>query len=151
MNRIDQTINLFSNNHNCSQSILMTFGPDLDLPVELAQCIAAPFGAGIGYQGEVCGAVTGGIMVLGLLAGSKKLPLLEEKNFAYSMALEFLNNFRSQCGSIMCRELLGYDISTPENLDQVKKSGNFEAVCPRFVQTSAELLIRMIERNSTNR
>jgi len=150
MNKIDQAVETFSNDHNCSQSILMTFGPEFGLPVEFARSIAAPFGAGISHQGEVCGAVTGAVMFLGLLAGRRGLPLLEEKSLAYSLALEFMDQFRNRCGNLRCRELLGYDVSDPEKLERVKSAGIFESVCPRFVRTSAEILVEMIEKYQTN-
>ncbi len=55
--------------YNCAQSVLFAFGPDLGLDGETSLKLATGFGAGMGRRGEVCGAVTGGILALGLKYG----------------------------------------------------------------------------------
>jgi C_GCAxxG_C_C family probable redox protein len=56
----------FLSGYNCAQAILYAFGPDLGLDGETALKVATGLGAGMGRRGEVCGAVTGGILALGL-------------------------------------------------------------------------------------
>ena len=51
--------------YNCAQAVLAAFGPDAGLPEEAACRITANFGSGM-KMGETCGAVTGGLMALGL-------------------------------------------------------------------------------------
>jgi C_GCAxxG_C_C family probable redox protein len=55
--------------YNCAQSVLYAYGPDLGLEAETALKVATGLGAGMGRRGEVCGALTGGILVLGLKYG----------------------------------------------------------------------------------
>ena len=55
--------------YNCAQSVLYAFGPELGLDGEISLKLATGLGAGMGRRGEVCGAVTGGILALGLKYG----------------------------------------------------------------------------------
>ena len=68
-NKSEKTLRLFEVGYNCSQSVLITYSSELGLSEDLALRIAAPFGGGIGHMGEVCGAVSGAMMVLGLRNG----------------------------------------------------------------------------------
>ena len=79
-----------------------------------------PFGGGIGHMGETCGAVTGVIMVIGLKYGKTRAEDEQIEEKAYSLIQEFVEKFNSRNGSIICRELLGYDISTPEGMKLAK-------------------------------
>ena len=141
---IEKAIEYFLTDRNCSQAILMSFGPDFGLPIELGQKIAAPFGAGVGRLGETCGAVSGALMVLGLLAGASGFQSLEQKELSYSLAREFIAKFNERRGSTRCRDLLGNDLSTPQGLARVKAEGLAETLCPELVGAAAGILIEMI-------
>ena len=55
--------------YNCAQSIFYSFCDDLGFEKNTALKIACGFGGGMGCKGEVCGAVAGGIIVIGLKYG----------------------------------------------------------------------------------
>ena len=132
-------------NFNCAQSVLATCGPELGLDRESALRVAGGFGGGMGRLGEVCGAVTGAFMVAGLKHG-KSQPDDDENDTrekAYALVYEFADRFRACNGSILCRELLGCDISTPEGRAQAKEKGLFDDLCPRLVQSAVEILEQM--------
>jgi C_GCAxxG_C_C family probable redox protein len=143
---IEKAVDYFLNQRNCSQAILMTFGPELGFPIELAPKIAAPFGAGFGRLGQTCGATTGALMVLGLLAGNNVLQPLEQKELSYTLAREFMAEFSKRRGSTLCRELLGIDISAPEGLERVREEGLTETLCPELVREAAKILLEMIRK-----
>ncbi|RLD53569.1 MAG: hypothetical protein DRI97_13205, partial [Bacteroidetes bacterium] len=71
MNRSEEAKELFLSGYNCAQSILLSFADDLKFSKELAQKMAAGFGGGMGKRQETCGAVTGAIMVLGMMKGEE--------------------------------------------------------------------------------
>ena len=75
-------------------------------------------------RGEVCGAVTGALMALGLAQGADT-PAGKEK--AYQLGQDFLQRFEIKHGTILCRELIDSDISTPEGHQQARASGVFTA------------------------
>ena len=63
MNKADKAESLFRTGYNCSQSVYAAFAEELGITVEEAAKKASPFGAGFGKLREVCGAVTGMVMV----------------------------------------------------------------------------------------
>jgi C_GCAxxG_C_C family probable redox protein len=134
MSDIEKTVGAFQEGYNCCQAVLSTYGPRFGLERESALKIAGGFGGGIGHLGESCGAVTGALMVIGL-KGDASAPEL-----TYSLVDRFLEKFKARQGSILCRELLGYDISTPQGLQAIKDRGLFDNLCPKFVRASAEIL-----------
>ena len=69
MSRSEKAGSLFLSGLNCSQAVLSAFGPGLGLPENLCRNMGRPFGAGMGYRQETCGAVTGAYMVIGLVHG----------------------------------------------------------------------------------
>ena len=147
---IEKAGEYFLDRRNCSQAILMTFGPELGFPIELAPKIAAPFGAGFGRLGQTCGAATGALMVLGLLAGNNALQPVEQKELSYTLAREFMAEFNRRRGSTQCRELLGIDISAPEGLQRVREEGLTETLCPELVREAVIILLEMIRKQGTS-
>jgi C_GCAxxG_C_C family probable redox protein len=130
---------------NCAQSVIATCGPDLGLDRESALRVAGGFGGGMGRLGEVCGAVSGAFMAIGLKHG-KSHPEDDEsetKAKAYALVCEFADRFRACHGSILCRELLGCDISTPAGQAEAREQGLFGDLCPRLVRDAVEILEQM--------
>ena len=76
MNKADSAEELFRMGYNCSQSVYAAFAEDLGMSVEEAAKRASPFGAGFGKLREVCGAVSGMVLVLGDLCGHRIRSLL---------------------------------------------------------------------------
>jgi C_GCAxxG_C_C family probable redox protein len=130
---------------NCAQSVIATCGPELGLDRESALRVAGGFGGGMGRLGEVCGAVTGAFMVIGLRHGKSnpKDDESETKEKAYARVHEFGNRFRACNGSILCRELLGCDIGTEEGIAQAREMGLFDDICPKAVRDAVEILEQM--------
>jgi C_GCAxxG_C_C family probable redox protein len=124
----------------CSQAVLLTFAPEFEVPADLASRIAAPFGGGMARLGETCGAVTGAMMVLGLQAGNTTAEDKTAKEATYALVNHFAAQFKARHGSLLCRELLGCDLSRPDELQQAREARLFDTCCPRFVQDAVELV-----------
>ena len=90
--------------------------------------------------GETCGAVTGAFMVLGLAHAGDDCGTVEGRKAACEAVTSLAAKFRQRHGSLVCRELLGHDISTPEGAKASREEGVFQTRCPRFVRDAAELL-----------
>ena len=131
----------FRLNFNCAQSVLVAFAPQLGLEENQALKLASPFGGGVARRGQVCGAVTGALMALGLAQGTDTPAGKED---AYRLGEEFLHHFESRHGTILCRELLDLDISTPEGLQQAREKGVFTSLCPLFVGKAVEIVQEML-------
>ncbi len=100
---------LFESGLNCSQAVVCAFSDVTGLDPKLAQRLASPLGGGMGRMREVCGAVSGMFLVLGLLEGTDEASASADKAALYEKVRALAGAFREQNGSIVCRELLGLD------------------------------------------
>jgi C_GCAxxG_C_C family probable redox protein len=139
MNRKEEALRIFECGFNCSQAVLSVFCEEFNCDKELALKIATGFGGGM-RKGEVCGAVTGAIMVLGLKCGHYKEGDTEAKNKAYALTKEFINRFENKNGTIVCKKLLGYDLSIPEEYELLTEKGMFKSMCPKFIEDAISIL-----------
>jgi len=111
---------------------------------ELIPKIATAFGGGIGRCGSVCGALAGGVMALGIKYGTNE-PSSEERLKVYEVAQKFFKRFEEQHGSVLCRELIGYDLSIPEELEEAGNAKVFEEKCVDIVRKAVETLLELSE------
>jgi C_GCAxxG_C_C family probable redox protein len=124
--------------------VLSTYGPRSGLDRETALKVAGAFGGGMGRLGETCGAVTGALMVIGLKHGKTRDDDDASRERTYELVHEFTARFRDRNGSILCRELLGHDLNTPEGREAAADQQLFLVLCPRFVRDAAEILEEMV-------
>ena len=136
MKNSDLAVSRFREGLSCSQAILSTYGQELGVDKATALKISAPFGGGMARMGETCGAVTGAFMVIGLKYAEGK----ESKEKLYGLVNKFVEKFKSKNGSILCKELLGYNIGAPEGMKTVKEKGLISTLCPKLVKDAAEIL-----------
>ena len=99
----------------------------------------------MGSMGETCGAVTGAFMVIGLKHGRTVVEDREAHKKTNSLINAFVHGFKSRNGSIVCRELLGCDVSTPEGLNSAREKKLFTIVCPKYVRDAAEIVEQILE------
>ncbi len=131
----------FRQGYNCAQSVLLTMEQYYNLPEsESIPKIATAFGGGIGRCGSLCGALTGAVMAIGLKHGTNE-PVLEKRINAYLKAKEFYEQFVKEFGSPFCRELIGYDLTKPHELEKARASNVFENKCSKFVAKAIEILM----------
>ena len=132
----------FAQKFNCSQSVFSAYASKLGIQDEIALKLASPFGGGTAHQGHVCGAVTGALMVLGLQKGNVTPETKEE---TYRLAEEFIEKFQELHGSILCRELIGHDISQPGELEKAREKGVIANTCPGLVKDATELVAMFLD------
>jgi len=138
--RGDRAVACFGGGFNCTQAVLSTFAPELGLNDQTALRVAGAFGAGVARRGEMCGAVSGALMVIGLKTSSTTPGDDESKEACYNLAGEFVRRFAARNGSSVCRELLGCNLSTPEGYAHAVEKGLFHRICPGLVRESADIL-----------
>ncbi len=142
--QVEKTAELFQDGLNCAQALLSAYGPGLGLDRDNALKIAGAFGSGMG-MGETCGAVTGALMVIGLKHTKVKGIDYFSKEETYDIATELITRFRERNGTIICRELLGCDVTTTEGLRIARKEKKFKKQCPKYVRDAAEILEEMLK------
>ncbi len=132
----------FNKTFNCSQSVFVAFAAQNGMPEELALKLASPFGSGFARQGEVCGAVTGALLALGLRYGTETPA---GKGDIYRISQEFLRQFKARHGTLLCRGLIACDIATPEGYEQAAEKGVFRTICPDLVRDAVEFTQKLME------
>jgi C_GCAxxG_C_C family probable redox protein len=136
----------FLSGYNCAQAVLFAYGPDLGLDTETALKIATGFGGGMGRRGEVCGAVTGGILALGLKCGRGGQQERSVAEVAYQKTRDLMAAFERTHGSCTCRTLLGgCDLQTPQGQQHFKEQDLLHKTCAKCVQTVGEILAGILE------
>jgi C_GCAxxG_C_C family probable redox protein len=134
----------FAANYNCAQAMLMAVGPELGLDCDTCLKLASTFGGGMGRQGEVCGAVTGALMALGLRYGGATIKNPNAKAEVYAKVKQFTDAFKARHGSIVCRDILGCDISTPDGWAEAQARNFHTEICPKFVDDAISILDEMM-------
>ncbi len=141
---VEQAVAFYKSGYTCAQSILASFGPRYGLQKALAFKIGEPFGAGTSCTNDMCGSVTGAIMVLGLEYGSTQNDDSVARITTYHRVNELILRFKALHGSIQCSDLLGYDLSDPQQLQTVLEIGLFTQLCPVLVNDAAQILNELI-------
>ncbi len=144
MNKVESAVFSFNNGFNCSQSVLLAYCQEFGLDSQVASRLSTGFGGGMGRMAGVCGAVTGAFMVLGLKYGKMRAEDNEPKQKTYKLVRKFAEKFKARNDSIACKDILGYDISTPQGLRTAREEALFSKLCPKFVQDAAEILEEML-------
>lgn len=136
MNYVEEAVQLFEDGYMCSQAVLAVFCEEFGLSREQAFKISISFGGGM-RKGEVCGACTGAIMALGLKYG-------ENKSKSDEMCVKFLDSFKKENGSYICRDLLDCDIRTEEGIKYTIDNNLFKEICPKMVESAAKIAQELI-------
>lgn len=123
---------------NCAQTVFSLHASDLGLDEKTALKISSGFGGGMACA-ETCGAVTGAYMVIGMKHGhSTSNP--DAKAATKLRIQEFNEKFKTEHGSLICKTLVGHDISTPEGATAASEEGVFGSKCPLFIKTACNIL-----------
>ena len=131
----------FLSGYNCAQAVLYAYGSDLGLDSETALKVATGLGAGMARRGEVCGAVTGGILAIGLKFGRGGRQDRSATEQTYQKTLELMARFEKRQGSCLCRVLLdGCDLGTAEGQAYFKEHDLLHKTCVGCVQSVVEAL-----------
>lgn len=142
----DKATEKFLSGYNCAQAVLWSFCDGLGVERDTALKIACGFGAGMARRQETCGAVTGGIMVLGLRFGRGGGQDRTAAEQTYAKTEELMREFETRHGTCNCRQLLdGCDIATAEGRKTFAERDLLNRTCKQCVRTVVSILEGMIE------
>ena len=136
----EEAVTDFLGGYNCAQSVLLTIASHDRVKNTLIPKIATGFGSGIGRCGSVCGALTGGVMAIGMRYGTNK-PSQKERAKCYELTQKLFAKFKERHGVILCKVLIGYDLSKPEEADKARDEKVFEKKCPDFIRTVVQTMM----------
>ncbi len=134
---------LFLQGYNCAQAVTVAFSDITGLSPEFSAKFASSFGGGMGRMREVCGAVSGMLMVLSLLYGYEVPGNDTVKKAHYTAVQDVAAQFREQTGSIVCREILKNPPSDPNPTPRTEEFYK-KRPCARMVLLAGNILDRYI-------
>lgn len=147
MTHKEKALDYFERKFHCSQAVLAAFADECGLTEEQALKLGACFGSGM-RKGEVCGACTGALMVLGALYGQYDKDDEESRQVSNEVNDKMMNEFAKECGSYLCNDLLKCDISTKEGVEYALKNHLFTEFCPLMVANAVDILERIIKEEN---
>ena len=133
----------FERKFHCSQSVLVAVAEELGLSEEQALKLGACFGGGM-CKGEVCGACTGALMALGLKYGQTAVDDLESRKKTNDITVRFMDLFKKENGSYICKELLGCDLATSEGKQYTLDNKLFVEFCPKMVESATRIAEKLL-------
>ena len=105
--RVERACGYFKEGYNCAQAVVMAYDDVMNMSVEDIAKLTAPFGGGMGRMREVCGSVSGMVMLAGLIRPANDPSVKEWRTANYALVQEMAADFKAVNGSIVCKELLG--------------------------------------------
>ena len=115
---------------------------DLGIENKLIPRIATAFAGGMARQGEVCGAVVGALMCIGIKHGREAPEQVDDE--AMRLAAELVRSFKEKTGSLYCRELTGHDLTTQEGVEAYRASDAPMRVCIPAVGFAYEKTLELL-------
>ena len=146
MNHVERAVDLFVEGYNCAQAVAAAFGDLTGLDEKTAAKMASCFGGGMGRMREVCGAVSGMLLVAGVLYGYNDPKATTEKRELYAQVQAMAGQFREELGSIVCRDLLKNPPSDPNPTPRTEQFYK-DRPCARMVATAARIMDEFIEEH----
>jgi C_GCAxxG_C_C family probable redox protein len=124
--------------------VFSSFSEELGLDPETAKKISCGFGAGISKTGNICRAVSGAIMVIGLKYGKTREGDDAATEKTRALVREFMQEFTERHGSVNCTELLGYNLSNPGEYEKAHDNKLFVTKCPELVGDATAILEKIL-------
>ena len=143
-NKVEIALSKFEE-YNCAQAVVYAFVDEVNIDKDILLSLSTGFGAGFGRKQEVCGAVSGAVMILGAKYGRKDNEPKDKTEKTYSEVQQFIDEFVKEKGTIKCSELLhGCNLSTKEG-QQLFKDKNMRCdVCNKCVELACNILQKFI-------
>ena len=143
MDHAQYAAELFMEGYNCAQAVAVAFCDVTGMEPKATAKLMSSFGGGMGRMREVCGAVSGMLMVAGVLYGYDVADDEESKKNHYALVQELAGQFREQVGSIVCREILKNPPSDPAPTPRTEEFYKMRP-CARMVYLAAEIMEQYI-------
>ena len=141
---MDKARKYFGQKYHCSQAVLAAFADEIGLTEQQALKLGGCFGAGM-CKGEVCGACTGALMALGMKYGQYEITDIESRIKTNEVTKAFLDEFREENGSYICKELLKCDLSTENGRKHAIEHNLFTEFCPEMVCSAVRIAEKLMK------
>jgi C_GCAxxG_C_C family probable redox protein len=148
--RVNKAKRLFKEEgYNCCQAVVLAYNDIFGIDDNTAAALSSGFGGGMGRMREVCGSVSGMVMLAGLLCPANDPHNKDWRTANYALVQELAERFKADHGTIICRELLT-GIKTSSSSAPEERTPEYYAgrPCAAFVVTAAEILDEIIAEKS---
>ena len=146
----ERAVMLFSSGFNCAEAVLTVLCRRVGkLGKSCAGAVpsaATGFGGGIGRGGGTCGALSGVVLALGLLAKHDRAEDFEGKYRVYDLVSRLIGDFEREFGSSSCRDLIGMDLRVGEERLRFRSQRVHDKVCSRFVRWCVDRGARLMNQ-----
>ena len=136
----EEAVAAFRRGLSCSQAIFSVYAKRFGIDPETAEKISSAFGAGVARTGEICGVVSGALMVIGLTQRPEDIHDASSREKVYAKARRFIDEFTARNESVHCTELIGYDLSDPKQFAEAREKKVFATRCSKLVRDAGEIL-----------
>ncbi len=129
--------------YNCCQAVVLAYNDLFDIDDATAAAMSSGFGGGMGRMREVCGSVSGMVMLAGLIAPATDPSVKVDRTRNYALVQEMAGEFKSLNGSIVCKELLGLaPMPKPESPEPSDRTPEYykKRPCEELVGISARIV-----------
>jgi len=130
--------------YTCSESIILAISKYLKIKTKIIPKIATGFSAGIGRMGNVCGAISGGVMIIGLIYGRLNPNDTEKYEQCIGKVQKLIMEFKNRNGEIECEKLIGLKLSRSEDRERFKMERVKEKLCMKFVEDVISILMEVM-------
>jgi C_GCAxxG_C_C family probable redox protein len=130
---------------NCPKSVLTAICEDYGLEKDTAYNLTQGFGGGMSID-SACGAVMGAYMIIGLANPSANVDPQKNREKINTLKAEFNKKFKELHGGLTCTELLGYNLSIPEQSIEAREKGLFTSKCPVFVSDAVKIVEKLLSK-----
>ena len=136
-----RSIELFKSGFFCAESVLLAIAESQGIQSDLIPRIATGFCSGVSRTGGMCGAVSGAIMGINLVAGRNSPD--ESNELSYALTQELISRFEKQYGSVNCRQLMGCDLATGAG-QQYFVENNLMNSCLKYAEDATRMAVSLI-------
>jgi C_GCAxxG_C_C family probable redox protein len=141
MTRKETATRYYADAFACSQAVFTAFGKEMGLTEEQCLKIGGAFGGGMARQQLTCGAVTGAMMVIGLIYGRGLGDDVSQKEITYEKTNELFAEFQRRNRTLNCKDLLqGLNLNDPEELKKIQELGLFQTSCVKYIEDAVEIV-----------
>lgn len=146
---VKSAIKDFTSGFACSQAVLAAFADPYGLSREHALCLGAAFEGGTAKHGDICGALVGAYLVLGLEYGCSDPKDAGAKQKTAEKVREAGRRFAERNrGYTDCRDLIDCNITHPEGLQKALIKHRFRQRCPRFVRDAVQIVEELVAEDA---
>ena len=144
--RIQHAVSLHDEGFSCAQAVLAIYGKEYGIKHEIGLKLGTAFLGGTAQDAQLCGAVTGALMIIGLKYGQVKSEDKQSRQKTIKLSKELMARFESDNGTLLCKDLRGFDVSTPEGREERdrRKKNDTMPDCYKFVQNAAEIMEELL-------